>query len=156
MPHTSRKGWLAQASAAIRRNPFTVRRGRESSGARDGHGALSPARDCRADRAAVLAPIRRIADPSTVRLIARRDARPRHRRCSTCDERPAAYEDVGRLCAWDDLSTPAQLARSRYERVVIRAVSGQALRIGGQSAAPVGMDGWSAVVFRRARTAGAR
>ena len=65
------------------------------------------------------------------------------------DDRPAAYEDVGRLCAWDALLPPAQLDRSRYERVVIRAVSGQQLRMNGHALRPVGMSGWSAVVFQR-------
>jgi hypothetical protein len=33
--------------------------------------------------------------------------------------------------------------------VVIRAISGQQLHIGGQRLRPVGMSGWSAVVFER-------
>lgn len=64
------------------------------------------------------------------------------------DDRPPAYEDVGRLCAWDTRSAPAQLARSRYEQVVIRALSGRPLRLPGGYLHPVGMSGWSAVVFR--------
>jgi len=32
---------------------------------------------------------------------------------------------------------------------VIRAVSGQALRIGDRQLRPIGMSGWSAVVFQR-------
>jgi hypothetical protein len=52
---------------------------------------------------------------------------------------------------WDDLFPPAQLERSRYERVLIRAISGQILRLGRRSLRPVGMRGWSAVVFRDAR-----
>src|SRR5256885_6634183 len=34
------------------------------------------------------------------------------------DDRPTSYDDVGRLCAWNDLFPPAQLSRSRYERVL--------------------------------------
>ena len=65
------------------------------------------------------------------------------------DDRPAAYEDVGRLCAWDDTAPSARLGRSRYERVVIRAISGDRLRLNGQRLRPVGMSGWSAIVFER-------
>ena len=65
------------------------------------------------------------------------------------EDRPPEYEQVGRLCAWDGLFPPAQLGRSRYERVVIRAVSGQPLRMDGRTLRPVGMSGWSAIVFQR-------
>src|SRR5690606_22207364 len=65
------------------------------------------------------------------------------------EDRPEEYEDVGKLCAWDDLFPPARHARSRYERVVIRAISGQQLRMNGQRLRPVGISGWSAVVFQR-------
>jgi hypothetical protein len=41
------------------------------------------------------------------------------------------------------------MGRSRYERVVLNAVSGQRLRRNGHSLRPVGMSGWSAIVFRR-------
>jgi hypothetical protein len=65
------------------------------------------------------------------------------------DDRPPEYDDVGRLCAWDEQSPPARVGRSRYERVVIRAMSGQRLRMNGQRLRPVGMSGWSGVVFQR-------
>jgi hypothetical protein len=42
------------------------------------------------------------------------------------------------------------MERSRYERVLIRAISGQQLRVDGQTLRPVGMKGWSAVVFEEA------
>jgi hypothetical protein len=92
--------------------------------------------------------IRRVSDPFTFRLIG---AVMSGRSPSLLDleDRPEAYEDVGKLCAWDERSSPAQLARSRYERVVMRAVSGQQLGLDGERLRPVGMSGWSAVVFRR-------
>ena len=65
------------------------------------------------------------------------------------DDRPEEYEDVGRLCTWDELFPPARMARSRYERVLIRAISGQRLRLNGTMLRPVGMKGWSAVVFEQ-------
>jgi hypothetical protein len=64
-------------------------------------------------------------------------------------DRPEAYEHVAGLCTWDDTAPPARLGRSRYERVVMNAVAGQPLRMNGQRLRPVGMSGWSAIVFER-------
>jgi len=69
--------------------------------------------------------------------------------CSTCPTRPAAYDDVGRLCRWDDLFPERALSRSLYERVLIHAIAGDLLRRNGRSWRPVGMHGWSEVVFER-------
>lgn len=146
MPHTSRKGWLARFDC-YPRNPFTCDIDREPWQT-ERHGELG----LRAIAARTLRrfwrPIHRVADPSTARLIA---AVIRGRCPSLLDleDRPEAYEHVGRLCAWDAHAPPAQLARSRYERVVIRAVAGQPLHIGGRRLVPAGMNGWSEVVFRR-------
>ena len=65
------------------------------------------------------------------------------------DDRPAAYESVGRLCTWENLFPVRALPRSRYERVFIRAISGRKLRLGRAWYTPVGMRGWSHVIFRR-------
>jgi hypothetical protein len=75
--------------------------------------------------------------------------RGRSRSLLDLDDRPEAYEHVGRLCAWDGAAPAAQLPRSRYERVVMRAVSGQQLQVNGERLRPVGMSGWSAIVFQR-------
>jgi hypothetical protein len=64
------------------------------------------------------------------------------------DDRPEEYEDVGRLCTWDNLFPEEELSRSRYERVMIRAIRGERLRLGRRTYKPVGMRGWSQVVFR--------
>jgi hypothetical protein len=66
-------------------------------------------------------------------------------------DRPAAYESVGHLCTWSDLFPVRALPRSRYERVFIRAISGRKLRLGDDWYTPVGMQGWSHVLFRRQR-----
>jgi hypothetical protein len=66
-------------------------------------------------------------------------------------DRPASYESVGHLCTWSDLFPVRALARSRYERVFIRAISGEKLRMGSDWYTPTGMRGWSSVVFRRDR-----
>jgi hypothetical protein len=146
MPHTSRKGWLARFDC-YPDNPFAcdidADRWRTE---RDGDLSLRAiaGRTVRHFGHA----IRRIADPASLRLIA---AVMRGRRPSLLDleDRPATYEDIGKGCAWDPLAPPAQLARSRYERVVIRAVAGRPLTVDGRRLRPVGMDGWSAIVFER-------
>ncbi|GAB3770354.1 hypothetical protein GCM10028796_37120 [Ramlibacter monticola] len=146
MPHTSRKGWLARFNC-YPKNPFTCDIDREMwQTERDGELSLRAI----AGRAVrlFLRPVRRLSDPFTFRLIGS-VLRGRSPSLLDQEDRPEEYEHVGRLCAWDGLSPPAQLARSRYERVVIRAVSGQQLRRNGHSLRPVGMSGWSAVVFRR-------
>ena len=146
MPHTSRRGWLARFDF-YPKNPFTCDIDREPwQTEHDGELSLRAI----AGRAVrpFLRPIRRISDPFTFRLIGS-VLRGRSPSLLDQEDRPEEYEHVGRLCAWDGLSPPAQLGRSRYERVVMRAVSGQQLRRNGHSLRPVGMSGWSAVVFRR-------
>jgi len=66
-------------------------------------------------------------------------------------DRPPAYESVGRLCSWEDLFPEHELPRSRYERVLIRAIHGDRLHLGSGDYTPTGMRGWSHVVFRRER-----
>jgi hypothetical protein len=90
--------------------------------------------------------IRRISGPFTFRLIA---ALMRGRAPSLLElpDRPPEYEDVGRG-RWEDLFPPEEMERSRYERVIIHAISGRRLRLAGRWYTPVGMRGWSQVVFR--------
>jgi len=146
VPHTSRKGWLARFDC-YPDNPFTcdIDSGMWQT---QGHGKLS----LRAIAARIVRqfwrPIVRISDPFTFRLIAS-VLRRRSPSLLDLEDRPPGYEHVGKLCAWDGQSAPAQLERSRYERVVMRAVSGQPLRRDGHGLRPVGMEGWSAVVFER-------
>lgn len=64
-------------------------------------------------------------------------------------DRPPAYDSVGKLCTWADLFPVRALARSRYERVFIRAISRAPLQLNGKRYVPTGMKGWSHVVFRR-------
>ena len=145
VPHTSRQGWLARFSC-YPKNPFTCDIDTEMWQTQR-HGALSLRSIAGHTVRHFLRAIRRISDPFTFRLIG---SVLRGHSPSLLDlaDRPEEYEDVGKLCAWDALSPPAQLARSRYERVVIRAISGQQLRLNGQRLRPVGMSGWSGIVFR--------
>jgi hypothetical protein len=146
VPHTSRKGWLARFSC-YPGNPFTCDIDTEMWQTQ-GHGELSLRAIAGQVARRFWRAIGRIADPFTFGLIGS-VLRGRSLSLLELEDRPGAYEHVGRLCAWDDRFPPAQLARSRYERVVIRAVSGQQLRLEGQRLRPIGMSGWSAVVFRR-------
>ena len=145
MPHTSRKGWLARFDC-YPKNPFTcdVDADRWRT---ERHGELSLRGIAGQTVRHFWRSIRRISDPFTSRLIGAvvRGSSPS---LLDLEDRPEAYEDVGKLCAWDDRAPPARLPRSRYERVVIRAVSGQELRRNGRHLRPIGMSGWSAVVFQ--------
>jgi len=53
------------------------------------------------------------------------------------------------LCTWDNLFPERVLPRSQYERVLIRAISGDKLHMDGEWYTPTGMRGWSRVIFRR-------
>jgi hypothetical protein len=127
MKHTSRKGWLARWDC-YPDNPFLndidtfawpTTRGpmplREIAGRitrRFWHS------------------IRRISDPFTFRLIGS-VMRGRAPSLLDLDDRPPEYEDVGRLCNWNDLFPPSELERSRYERILIHAIAGRRLRMAG-------------------------
>jgi hypothetical protein len=145
MPHTSRKGWLARFDCYAA-NPFTCDVDADKWQT-ERHGAISLRAIAGVTVSHFLRAIRRVSDPFTFRLIGAVMG-GRSRSLLDLDDRPQEYEDVGKLCAWDELSPPARLARSRYERVVLRAVSGQSLPMNGHQLRPVGMSGWSAVVFR--------
>ena len=92
--------------------------------------------------------IRELGDPLSLQLIA---AVMRGRAPSLLElpDRPAAYEDVGRLCRWDDLFPLTLLPRSRFERVLGHAIAGRRVRMDGCWHRPIGVRGWTHVVFRR-------
>jgi hypothetical protein len=144
MPHTSRKGWLARFDC-YPHNPFACDVDADPWPTQ-AHGELSLRSIAGRTVRHFLRSIRRLSDPFTFRLIGAVVA-GRSPSLLDLEDRPREYEDVGRLCAWDDRCTAAQLGRSRYERVVLRAVSGEQLRMNGHHLRPVGMSGWSAVVF---------
>jgi hypothetical protein len=146
MPHTSRQGWLARFDC-YPDNPFTCDIATRTWPTQ-GHGELSLRAIAGRTVHHFRRPIRRVCDPFTFRLIGSVLC-GRSPSLLALDDRPEEYEDVGRLCAWNARLPPAQLARSRYERVVLRAVAGRPLLVDGHRLQPVGMCGWSAVVFRR-------
>ncbi|HEY0038442.1 MAG TPA: hypothetical protein VGB66_17210 [Longimicrobium sp.] len=145
MPHTSRKGWLARFDT-FPMNPFEADVDEPVWNVRDGR-KLSLRSIAGLTVKSFWHPIRRISDPFTFRLIGS-VMRGRAPSLLDLDDRPHEYEDVGRLCTWDNLFPERELSRSRYERVLIRAISGQKLTMNGRRYTPTGMRGWSAVVFR--------
>ena len=146
LPHTTRKGYLARFDA-YPRNPFTC--DIDLHEWRTTNGKLFSLRDLAGDITRRFWPsIRKISDPFTFRLIGS-VIRGRVPSLLELADRPPEYDDVGKLCSWDELFPPKQLSRSRYERVLIRAISGQRLRLFGRWYTPTGMRGWSQVVFRR-------
>ncbi|MDP9205277.1 MAG: hypothetical protein M3P12_07450, partial [Gemmatimonadota bacterium] len=146
MPHTSRKGWLTRFDC-FPKNPFicnidediwTMVDGREMT-LREMAGQITKH---------FWPHIRRYSDPFTLRLIGS-VMKGRAPSLLDLDDRPVGYEDVGRLCTWDNLFPERVLPRSQYERVLIRAISGDKLHMDGEWYTPTGMRGWSRVIFRR-------
>jgi hypothetical protein len=146
MAHTSRKGWLARYDC-YPRNPFTCDIDVDEWSTTAGKQMTLRAIAGHITRA-FWTSIKRVSDPFTFRLIGS-VIRGRAPSLLELDDRPEEYDDVGRLCAWDELFPPGQLSRSRYEQVLIHAISGQKLRLFGRWYTPTGMRGWSQVVFRR-------
>jgi hypothetical protein len=144
--HSSRKGWVARVSC-FPENPFTadvnVAKWTTTSGAR-----LSLREMAGRTTRHFWDSIRRLGDPVSLQLIA---AVMRGRAPSLLElpDRPAAYEDVGRLCRWDDLFPLTLLPRSRFERVLSHAVSGRRVHMDGSWHRPVAVRGWTHIVFRR-------
>jgi hypothetical protein len=146
MPHTSRKGWLARYDC-YSKNPFACDINHAEWKTRSGD-VYSLRELAGIITKKFWGSIRRISDPFTFRLIGS-VIRGRAPSLLELPDRPPEYDDVGRLCEWDELFPPAQLSRSRYERVLIHAISGQKLKLFGRWYTPTGMRGWSQVVFRR-------
>lgn len=147
--HTSRQGWLAK-DGCYPRSPFTCGPDEECFWlTRDRAGARPVSVRAIAQEIfrRFARPIAKVADPFTFRLM-RNVLAGTSRSILDLAERPAAYEHVGRLCAWNDLFTESTLGRSVYERVLLAAISGKTLLKDGRQLEPVGMRGWAEVVFR--------
>jgi hypothetical protein len=143
--HTSRQGWLAR-DECYARSPFTTPPDAAVWQTQQGTRSLRAIARRMFDYFRLS--IARVADPFTLRLIG---AIFTGRATSLLDlpDRPATYEDVGRLCRWSEVFPAKFLRRSRYERVLMLAIAGTPLAIGGQPHCPIGMRGWSEVVLRR-------
>jgi len=146
MPHTTRKGWLARFDC-YPENPFVSDIDIDKWPTTDGR--FMTLRDMAGQITKHFWPyIRRYSDPFTLRLIGS-VMKGRAPSLLDLDDRPAGYEDVGRLCTWDNLFPERVLPRSQYERVLIRAINGDKLHMNGEWYTPTGMRGWSRVIFRR-------
>lgn len=145
VPHTSRKGWLAHARC-FEPDPFSVSPDRASWATVTGE-RVSVRRVARIATARLIDRIRAVAAPETIRLIGLVLTR---RLPSLLDlpERPAAYEDVGRLCLWEEPDPDRPLDRSLYEEVMRDAMAGRAIRVDGRIYHPVGTSGWTRVRYR--------
>jgi len=146
MPHTSRKGWLARWDC-YPRSPFLSDVDAPDWDTSQGRFSLRAIAYRVFER--FRRSIARIADPFAVRLIASILGRDGPSLLALPD-RPPAYDDVGRNDVWHGRSSLDHLSRSRYERALINAVAGRPLRLFGSMCRPVGVRGWSVVVFRRA------
>ena len=148
IPHSSRKGWVAKHSC-FPANPFTANVDDDRWTLRSGEHVSLREMAGRTTRHFWTA-IRALGDPLSLQLIAA-VMRGRAPSLLELDDRPDAYDDVGRLCTWNDLFPTTMLSRSRYERVLGHAIAGRRVRIAGTWHKPVGVRGWTHVVFRRER-----
>ncbi|MDB4916365.1 MAG: hypothetical protein JWM95_4009 [Gemmatimonadetes bacterium] len=147
-PHSSRKGWSARVDC-FPVNPFAADVNEHEWQLQSGGTASLREMAGRTTRL-FWDSIRALGDPLSLQLIAS-VMRGRAPSLLELDGRPEAYDDVGRLCTWDDLVPITLLPRSRYERVLGHAIAGRRVRIGGAWHKPVGVKGWTHVVFRRER-----
>ena len=146
--HSSRQGWVARHTC-FPLNPFACDVNARAWATTAGERMSLRDMAARTTRA-FWRSIRSVGDPLSLRLIA---AVMRGRAPSLLEllDRPAAYEDVGRLCRWDDLFPITLLPRSRFERVLVHAITGRRVRMDGSWHRPVGVRGWTQIVFRRER-----
>jgi hypothetical protein len=143
--HTSRRGWLARFDC-YPSNPFAC--DTDAPEWETTCGRLSLRDIGRRVFERFRRPIARVADPFSLQLM---DSIFRGRGASllSLHDRPAAYDDVGRLPAVHGPAALDRLTRSRYERALMSAVCGRPLRLFGAPCTPVRVRGWSRVVFRR-------
>jgi hypothetical protein len=148
-PHTSRRGWLARFDC-YPHNPFAVSPDEPywRVHAEGLNSMWSLRRLARRVFTAFRHSIASLADPFSFRLI-RSVLSGRAPSLLDLPDRPRAYEDAGRLCQWEDLFPASLVARSRYERVLMRALAGDRLTIDGDEYIPTGIRGWSRIAFRR-------
>jgi hypothetical protein len=147
-PHSSRKGWVARFSS-FNENPFCADVNEPLWVTRRGETLTLREMAKRVTRY-FWPSVVKLADKRSLRLI-RSVMQGRTPSLLEQDDRPASYDAVGHLCTWANLFPVRALPRSRYERVFIRAISGNKLQLGRDWYTPTGMRGWSHVVFRRDR-----
>ena len=143
--HTSRRGWLARVEC-YPANPFAC-----EPNARmwdTSLGRLSLREIALAVFRVFRQSIRRLADPFSYR-VARRILTGRSKSWLDEDDRPVTYDDVGRGAPMPEELT--SLGLDRYERVMLNAIEARPLQLSDERWTPVGVRGWSRIVFRRDR-----
>jgi hypothetical protein len=145
MKHTSRKGWLAK-DRCFPRSPFKANIDSEHWDTTEGRMTLREV--AQQIFGEFWQSVARLSDPFTFRLL-RSVLDGKVPSLLELPDRPEEYDHVGRLCTWDNLFPEKTLKRSRYERVLIHAIAGEELAIHGDHYKPVGMRGWSQVIFKR-------
>lgn len=154
IPHSSREGWVGRPHC-FPQNPFTADidepiwdvQYAEEAQERYGRARLSLREIAASIFERFEKAIGELADPYTLGLI-NAVLEGKSPSLLDLDERPRAYEDIGRLCEWDDLFPEQKLARSGYERVIMRTISGGKLWMDGKRYTPTGTRGWTEVTFR--------
>lgn len=146
-PHSSRRGWVARFSS-FSENPFAADVDAPIWELTTGE-RLSMRRIARRITNYFWPSIAAYGDQRSLRLI-RSVMNGRTPSLLELEDRPASYERVGSLCTWADLFPVRALPRSRYEQVFIRAIARRKLLLGDQVYTPIGMRGWSHVIFQRA------
>jgi hypothetical protein len=143
--HTSRRGWLARFDS-YPANPFACPPDDQMWPTTLGR--LSLRTMAWRSFSAFLRSIRRLSDPLSFRLASRilSGALPSW---LDEDERPASYDDVGRGSPLPGALNSLGLAR--YERVILHAIEARPLLLEDELWTPIGVRGWSRVVFRRDR-----
>ena len=147
--HTSRKGFLARADC-FPANPFAGDPNAPVWEMTDGRRlslrqtALEIARPFR--RA-----LRKFADAETVHHVFAVLA-GKARSLLDFEDRPRAYEDVGRAIDWNRRRAIHELPRSRYERVIARIITHRPIVVDGVSWRPERMHGWYEIAFRESKT----
>jgi len=147
-PHSSRSGWVAR-STSFAENPFVADVNAPQWETR--RGELLSIREIAGRVIRLFWPsIARLGDARSLRLI---EAVIDGQAASflELDDRPPAYDDVGRLCTWTNIFPVRALSRSRYERLFMCAIAGRRLRLNGDWYTPTGTRGWSRVVLQRER-----
>jgi hypothetical protein len=145
VPHTSRRGWLARYSCF---DPDPFRTGPDRRAWRTTRGKPVSVRSVARRVVALLRPqLRQVAAPQTLALVDRVLA-GRYRSLLDLEDRPAAYEDVGRDGPWREEDPASPLPRSRYEQVMLDVMRGRPIRAGGRRWLPVATRGWTRVRYR--------
>ena len=145
--HASRKGWAVRA-ANFARNPFTcdidAAEWRMTSGR-----TMSLRRVALATATLFRDSIRAVADECSEQLLFA-VFRGQTQSLLDLDDRPAAYDDVGR-------TTPpmppwlASVTRGAYEQLFLNLANGRRLRLGDDVLTPVKVKGWYHAIFRTRR-----